>query len=322
MSWTKPRQQRLNLFKRGNTRCPICLSSFTKNDVLAGESVTLEHAPPRAFKRDFGINSMPLCLTCANCNNTAGRQAYQEAIQALRAPNVDINVRGVSHAGSLSLQEGDVSHFQVRSKRRRSPCDYRNLQAKDLRFSVKLTNRRYVNASWLKSAYLSVFALLGKMGYQYAEGQAICRVREQILHPEKEIIGRIPYGNIAKYGGDWIQMHRESPGPCWIVNLGASAVLLPASWNTSIYDDPDLFREGAQFKLATSYVFDRFKFGEYPVASVSYDDQESLGTDLAENPFGVDASVNGVAKHFAVADFRGRGVTHLTVQGPDSESSA
>ena len=34
------RQQRLNLFKRGNTRCPICLSPFTENDVREGRSVT------------------------------------------------------------------------------------------------------------------------------------------------------------------------------------------------------------------------------------------------------------------------------------------
>lgn len=321
MSRTRPRQQRLNLFKRGNTRCPICLSSFTKKDVIAGESVTLEHVPPSAFKREFGINSMPLCLTCADCNNMAGRQADQAAVKALQELKAHIKIRGVSHAGTFSLQGGDVPHIQIRSKPRVSPVDYRNLQAEDLKFSVKVPNPRYVDASWLKSAYLSVFALLGRMGYRYAEGEAICRVREQIMNPDKEIIGRVPYGNVAEYGGDWIQMHRESPGPCWIVNFGPSAVLLPASWNTSLYDDPNLFREGGQFKLATSYFFDRFKFGDYPVASVSYDDQESLSAVLGENPFGVSASVNGVTKHFVVADFRGRLVSLLTVKAPDSDSS-
>ena len=47
---------------------------------------------------------------------------------------------------------------------------------------------RYTNVSWLKSAYLSVFSLLGTCGYIFAESSAIRRVREQILKPESDVI--------------------------------------------------------------------------------------------------------------------------------------
>ena len=45
--------------------------------------------------------------------------------------------------------------------------------------------------------------------------------------------------------------------------------MFPAIWNASLYDDPDFFREGRQFKLADSYFWSRFRFGDNQVRSVS-----------------------------------------------------
>ena len=39
------REQRLRLYRAGNSRCPICLAAFTEPEVERGEAVTLEHVP-------------------------------------------------------------------------------------------------------------------------------------------------------------------------------------------------------------------------------------------------------------------------------------
>jgi len=70
-----------------------------QKEILAGRSVTLEHVPLRVFKREFGINSMLPCVTCANRNNTLCRQADHVAGKALQDLKVHIEVRGISHAG-------------------------------------------------------------------------------------------------------------------------------------------------------------------------------------------------------------------------------
>ena len=90
MSPTTFKQQRLRLFDRGNNRCPICLMPFTRQDVERGKA-TLEHVPPRAFD----TNSIGMCLTCAACNNDAGR-VEQAAAEALRdGEKVQIHMPGL-----------------------------------------------------------------------------------------------------------------------------------------------------------------------------------------------------------------------------------
>ena len=47
--------------------------------------------------------------------------------------------------------------------------------------------KRSIALQMFRVTDLSVFALLGKMGYRYAQGKAICKVREQIMNPGKEV---------------------------------------------------------------------------------------------------------------------------------------
>ena len=88
------RRLRLRLFHAGNTRCPICLSEFTKSDIVAGK-VTLEHAPPESLK------GSAICLTCSQCNNKASR-IDQHAILAKRASDEEL----WSKVGYESLRGG------------------------------------------------------------------------------------------------------------------------------------------------------------------------------------------------------------------------
>ena len=73
MSRKSGERVRLGLYRAGNLKCPICLTSFTEEEAKAGETVTLEHVPPKA------LGGSVLCLTCAPCNAGAGGSLDQAA---------------------------------------------------------------------------------------------------------------------------------------------------------------------------------------------------------------------------------------------------
>ena len=173
--------------------------------------MTLEHVPPRSFRQKFNVRSIATCLTCNDCNNDAGKGIDQAAIDSLEPPKVHVKIDGVSHVASL--RRGDGEYVITMEKPPRVPL-YPYDKERDYEFTVKLVKPRFVAISWLKSAYLSVFSLLGKHGYRYAEGEAICQVREQIMNPSKEIIKSIPLFGPCKPECDWIYMNRDSDFPC------------------------------------------------------------------------------------------------------------
>ena len=97
------RKQRLALFDRGNDKCPICLTPFTKRDVELGKA-TLEHVPPKAFKA-FGVDSIAICLTCEACNNSAGRVE-----QATAAAHQDEQKLQIAIPGLVDEKEESLAH--------------------------------------------------------------------------------------------------------------------------------------------------------------------------------------------------------------------
>ena len=312
---SSPRGQRLRLFNRGNNRCPICLSSFTKSEVRSGESVTLEHVPPKSLQRGFGITSRALCLTCKDCNNNAGRQIDQAAYNALKDPKVDVWIGGVPHTGSFSLRDGRP-HLEMGSMRR--PFDFLGLQKERPKFVVKIPNPGHVDASWLKAAYLSVFSLLGQLGYRFAEGEAIRRVRDQIMSPGKRIIKRVPLGTVSGQDGDWIRLYRGSTYSCWVVNFGRYAVILPASWDTSLYDHPERFHESITFTVSNGYFWQRLQFGRSPVMWYRVDEEKMTKPDLGNDLFGVDCRVDAAErfKDYVLVDCHWPELTLLPVKRP------
>ena len=87
------KKQRIRLFKRGNDRCPICLTAFTEQDVEHGSTVNLEHVPAEVLVQESSIRddsdpprAVAMCLTCKPCNSRTGRveQAVADAIHAER----------------------------------------------------------------------------------------------------------------------------------------------------------------------------------------------------------------------------------------------
>ena len=49
-------RKRLKFFDLGNTRCPICLTPFTRDAAEEGQTVTLEHIPPETLG---GLGEVP-----------------------------------------------------------------------------------------------------------------------------------------------------------------------------------------------------------------------------------------------------------------------
>ena len=223
MSRTSRRNQRLRLYDLGNVRCPICLTPFERAAVEDGREVTLEHVPPRGL----GTSSIAMCLTCAPCNNAAGEGVDHAAASWARSTTRSTKVR-VDFPGAPPLTGywtlGDNGGLVVRGRPGVEP----QLTA-DVKFQIsfQLPKLRLAVVSHLKSAYLSVFSLLGQHGYRYAESKALLPVRQQIMNPGEEVIQE----HFACKAGDWtlkgnaIIMNREQQH--WAVKVGDCVVLLP-----------------------------------------------------------------------------------------------
>ena len=122
-----------------------------------------------------------------------------------------------------------------------------------------------VPISWLKTAYLSVFAILGPCARFYTAGAGAYLVRKQILNPEETLIERLtvrtepefPIG-VHLFGGQ---------NPFWAVKTPKTpTILLPTSVGASFYRS-SLF-SGDRVIQPHRVGFPFCRFGLYPVASV------------------------------------------------------
>ena len=282
------KDKRLRLFKAGNNRCPICLAPFTERAVEQGKGVTLEHVPPRSFK----AGGIAMCLTCTDCNRNAG-QVEQVAVETTRnaarnEEKVDVNFAGLPPLAGYMTVVGESSlHLRIPGRRDVTPEAFQQAFGEAVRrkspfkFTSRAPTPHYASVPWLKAAYLSVFSLLGRLGYRYAEGEAIELVRRQILNPGDEVIPRFevetPAGWLLKK--DAIILSRATS--CWAVAMGKHVVLLPPSWDRSFYE-----RIGglSEITIKGDFVWWPAKFGRNRVVSATarkaLDPMELCGGDL------------------------------------------
>ena len=195
----RPRDKRLEYFGLGNTRCPICLEMFTEEEVRTGKGVTLEHAPPKT------LGGREVCLTCERCNSQASATSDQ-AVKRSKSPQqlrFDVNgtIRsarfwpdgippsrmpygfGTSPAAKAAKRELSKQTIVAAT----GPIQFdRPTTIKEISVSQNKATPRYVELSYLRSAYLLVFSLLGKSGYVYTESEAVRPIRKQIMSPDAE----------------------------------------------------------------------------------------------------------------------------------------
>ena len=236
----RKRRLRQRLFNAGNTRCPICLSIFSRSDIAAGK-VTLEHAPPES------LQGPAICLTCRQCNNNASR-IDQHAFWGKRATDewslgqgarVEIDFWGFKKSSRYfptdsnaplptrvsDLLKGSIKLGALPSK------EHLDIN-KGIRFRIPRSSR-YESVSMIKSAYLMVFSLMGEGGYKFTESVALKPVREQIMNPGKRILkgcfvvkGTTP--ETTKVKKQMVFLCHAAHPPLWMIPMwDGKVVLLP-----------------------------------------------------------------------------------------------
>ena len=227
---TRNRQLRLRLFDAGNTKCPICLATFNRSDVIAGH-VTLEHAPPAS------LYGSAVCLTCKKCNSNASRLDQQALLSKTRSDDwsagrgspveVDFFGRRIS---SRYIPDDPNSPLPLRARdlRKGSISLGARLLSEQLDFSKGIRFRisiipHYERISLLKSAYLMVFALLGRGGYSFAENIALKPIREQIMNPDASTLKgnfflKGNFEQLLETDKRIVSLYKPAPA-CWMIPL-------------------------------------------------------------------------------------------------------
>lgn len=235
----RSRKLRLRLFEAGNTKCPICLSEFSRSDVANGKA-TLEHAPPEA------LNGTVVCLTCERCNSSASRIDHHALLSKKgaddwgsgRGASVVVDFLGYKMS-SRFIPDDPKAPVPLRVRDLRNgkiqlnplPPKERLDISKGISFRVPIV-QHYVNLSLIKSAYLMVFSLMGSGGYAFAENIALEPVREQIMNPEKtilkgEFVANGEMVDISNSKKHLVALYRVHPS-CWMVPLwNNNVVVLP-----------------------------------------------------------------------------------------------
>ena len=233
-----PTVRRLSLFKRGNTSCPICFTPFSELAVRNAQGVALEHVPPRSLKSLF--RSLPMCLTCKRCNWGAGQSMEQDLAKMARAPRATMLLQGRPYSFTPEI----LGERKFRGRFQRlgiSQSELLGLEPGELMVRFETPNERLASIALLKAAYLSVFSLFGEIGYGYARGSAVSKIREQILNPKRQIIERFVI-RTASSGRHSIFLPTDRRH-CWAVRFGNFIVLLPMSGDTTFYGVSEVLRD-------------------------------------------------------------------------------
>lgn len=251
------RDKRLTFFGLGNEKCPICLTPFEREDVAAGKRVTLEHVPPRS------LGGTVMCLTCAECNSSAGGSTdqaasmKQRAIKEGRGYKIDIEIG--DNIYTTYLNPNGIDRKNVKSPAAKKLFDHMtrdnkivlvleefvtrsdSSNVKGLRISEKHPNEAHIAVNQLRSAYLLVFSLLGNEGYRYAESKSIQPIREQIMNPDDQIIPDFCVRYFLKStldpSGNNIFLNNWNYPYCWVVKIGNVLVALPRAGEMIHYDE-------------------------------------------------------------------------------------
>lgn len=285
MSRKNTRDRRLKFFDLGNNRCPICLVEFSRDAVKSGNGVSIEHVPPKS------VGGVERCLTCSSCNDSAGRTIDQAAAMRNRAimdaesgRGVKLEVDAFGTKRTTYLSPVGITKDYLNAKLARSHLVdklFTNLEShgqeavilaeftkgddfdltKGIIISSENPSKKHIEVSWLRSAYLLVFCLLGKYGYRYAESESIMPIREQIMNPDKKIVNRAIRTKFpATLPNEILFINKRQIPYCWVVKIGDSCVLLPRGGSHIAYEEVENLSDRISFHLEVGWY--PKKFGE------------------------------------------------------------
>lgn len=262
----RDRRLRQRLFQAGNTKCPICLSKFDRSDVVAGTRVTLEHAPPKS------LGGAPICLTCRSCNNKASlidqhvllsAKARKDWADGRGAPVV-VDLFGHKRSSRYIPDDPNAPYPARKHLFRNGTIQLNHLPQRDhldvnKGIALEIPQRDdFEIISMVKSAYLMVFSLMGTNGYRFAANIGLQPVREQIMNPNKKILGdgfiattRFDSNDLRAVDRPVVFMCRTASYPFWIVPMWHDkAVILPCG-GTEPIDKLTICPKNASIPLAS-----------------------------------------------------------------------
>ncbi len=229
-----------------------------------GSLLTFEDVPPKHS------GGRPLVLTCRACNSTAGHKIDAAAHRVERSirtlagqeptrgwlhvgddevpAEIDMTVAGTNRitmlGGSPSALGRMAAYFEDLTRVPITSEPFR------LSFSLTDPNHRLARVSWLKSAYLALFALLG---YRYAMHPFLGPVRHQIQNPEQEHLGPfslrlpqpLPFSECRVF-----RLATPELPVCWGVQMGPILIFLPHGDPDALYGRlAELKGQGASFEF-------------------------------------------------------------------------
>ncbi len=301
------RERRLSLFHMGNTQCPICLTPFPEAQVTSGREVTLEHAPPKT------LGGKIVCLTCADCNNKGSRL---DKLAMMDRKARDDHASGRGTRGEMDFFGWGITSGYIRQKdsaaatkfaKQSVPTSISELPGgstmhlpylpigsdtnvtdtdvrKGIRFRIRKPNPHKVSVSWLRSAYLLLFSLLGSEGYRYAKSGALRPVRRQIMNPDKVTISgclSMEFSDLDLPVDPLIMINHGHKSAFWIVIMGDRCVSLPLGGPI------DRFRELTRKPLNLSLSLDQLaywasvRFVNYYAITIHFESEEDFrGVDF------------------------------------------
>jgi hypothetical protein len=183
--------------------CPLCGRGFGR-DALEDGTLAIEHAPPES------LGGRPICLTCKDCNNTAGHTVdahmrRRETMLDVAAGTMEAPVSARFTVGDTTVNAdyyfGPAGIMVIGDPKRNHPDaqarfgaeleEQRLAKTQRLKFAVtplRLNHEEQLDrVGWLRSAYLVAFAALG---YRYIFQSRLEPVRRQLATPDETIIER------------------------------------------------------------------------------------------------------------------------------------
>jgi HNH endonuclease len=224
--------------------CPLCIDSWFTVEEFGTGWLTVEHVPPEK------LGGGELVLTCRPCNNDAGKWFDAHALkedrfrrllsgQNERPETAEFTVDGLTARGRMPVT-GQASMLFAVDPGINNPADgpplierMRTLSetgSTDFRLDVAAPRLSYVPdraaVSWVRSAYLAAFALLG---WKYILQPSLDPVREQLRNPSA---GMLPPLSLYAPEGDpgrreiWV-VREPAEYQSLLVVAGRHSVFLP-----------------------------------------------------------------------------------------------
>lgn len=234
-----------------------------------------------------------VCLTCADCNNRASRldnlakmaeKARDDHLSG-RGTRVEVDFFGAGivsgyvrpkdeeMAARLARQPVPKSINELRGgvmPLRSLPVGRELDPKKGIRFRIRQPNPHRVAVSWLRSAYLLVFALLGREGYRYVNSQALRPIREQIMNPNDVRISGCLNGDCSGINfpvDPVIMLNYSHKPPFWVVKFGPKSVLLPCGGAMDRFSQLTQRRVETSLEINQMGLWARTLFGNAPVVT-------------------------------------------------------